>query len=519
MHRTDWALLTRRSYSVLCYHRMAGAGEPGQERIDLPPARFRRHLRVLRLLGFRPVTEPELRALHGGEPVVLGRRRYLLTADDGFTDCVEALATVRPRHAWLFVPTARPGQRAAWAGQAPLSPWPDLRELAASTGVRIGSHGQTHTPLTDVDPDSLAAELAGARADLATHGLDTDVLAYPNGQHDPAVRAAAAAAGYTLAFTTENGRNGPATDPLALRRVTPKAWDSRTSLVFRVVTGHALPARWEARRRRRHEARSVRRRRLRHRTENLAPARRLRLRLAGAAVRAASPARARVLDAGCQDGLLTRALAADDRAGLTVVGIDRDRGALDAGRTRRDAEELTNVLLAQGDLLALPFRGTFDVALAMECLAEIDDDAGAVRSLAAALRPGGRLLVHVPEATWTPVLPGSPREWRFGVRHGYSTEELRTLLEEAGLEVVRITATCHAIVQAAQELRDRYVRGRGVKMRAVALPLMAAAVRLEEAGLRPGRGRALFAEARRPATPSPPAPQPQSTPSGGSPVE
>jgi hypothetical protein len=52
----EWARLTASSYVVLTYHRLAGDRTPGQERLDVDPAMFRRHLRWLRRLGFRPLS-------------------------------------------------------------------------------------------------------------------------------------------------------------------------------------------------------------------------------------------------------------------------------------------------------------------------------------------------------------------------------------------------------------------------------------------------------------------------------
>ena len=44
----EWARLTRSSYVVLTYHRLAGDRLPGQERLDVDPAIFRGHVSWLR---------------------------------------------------------------------------------------------------------------------------------------------------------------------------------------------------------------------------------------------------------------------------------------------------------------------------------------------------------------------------------------------------------------------------------------------------------------------------------------
>jgi sugar phosphate isomerase/epimerase len=94
------------------------------------------------------------------------------------------------------------------------------------------------------------------------------------------------------------------------------------------------------------------------------------------------------------------------------------------------------------------------------------------------------------------VLPGSPGTWREQVRQGYTAEQLRGYLEEAGLTEVEIRPTYRSLAAAAQEIRDR-IKERGLLIRLLAFPFLAAAVRLEGAGLTWGRANALLATARR----------------------
>jgi peptidoglycan/xylan/chitin deacetylase (PgdA/CDA1 family) len=257
--RAEWRRLTRSSYVALYYHRLAGDGKLGQERLDVAPEQFARQIRLLRLLRFRPVTPDELAAFHAGEPVDLPPRGYVVTVDDGFRDCVEPLlrhADVRPQ---LYVPTQEVGGRSWWAGDEPLASWDDLERLAAA-GVAIGSHTRRHASLPELEPAALADELEGSRRDLEARLKSVPLLAYPHGRSNAASRDAALAAGYSAAFTTAPGRNGAGTDPYRLRRIGVKAWDSRLSFLWKVVTGELLPRRWEAWRIRRARSSSRRRR-------------------------------------------------------------------------------------------------------------------------------------------------------------------------------------------------------------------------------------------------------------------
>src|SRR5439155_979949 len=79
----EWRRLTRSSYTALYYHRVAGEGKPGQERIDISPERFARQLRLLRRLGLRALSADEVVAFHSDPDTVLPRRAYAVTADDG----------------------------------------------------------------------------------------------------------------------------------------------------------------------------------------------------------------------------------------------------------------------------------------------------------------------------------------------------------------------------------------------------------------------------------------------------
>jgi peptidoglycan/xylan/chitin deacetylase (PgdA/CDA1 family) len=151
------------------------------------------------------------------------------------------------------------GGRSWWAGDEPLASWEELERLAAA-GVAIGSHTRRHASLPELEPAELADELEGSRRDLEARLPSVPLLAYPHGRSDAASRAAAFAAGYGAAFTTDPGRNGAGTDPYRLRRIGVKAWDSRPSFLWKVVTGELLPSRWEAWRIRRARSSSRRRR-------------------------------------------------------------------------------------------------------------------------------------------------------------------------------------------------------------------------------------------------------------------
>jgi peptidoglycan/xylan/chitin deacetylase (PgdA/CDA1 family) len=88
--------------------------------------------------------------------------------------------------------------------------WDEVRELHAR-GVAIGAHTESHPILTCIDEARLDHELGASRRRIeAELGAPCLLLAYPNGgpaDFSPAVFAAAARAGYRLAFTLTEGLN------------------------------------------------------------------------------------------------------------------------------------------------------------------------------------------------------------------------------------------------------------------------------------------------------------------------
>src|SRR5918994_2872698 len=112
----EWVRLTGSSYVVLTYHRLAGERVPGQERLDVDPAMFGRHLRWLRRLRFRPLSPEELAKFHAYPSATLPRRSFVLTADDGFRDAIAAIHGHLSAKPQLFVNTACVGGGGVGAG-------------------------------------------------------------------------------------------------------------------------------------------------------------------------------------------------------------------------------------------------------------------------------------------------------------------------------------------------------------------------------------------------------------------
>jgi peptidoglycan/xylan/chitin deacetylase (PgdA/CDA1 family) len=87
-------------------------------------------------------------------------------------------------------------------------------------GHEIGSHGVSHSMLTELDDISLQRELEGSRDAISGWiGSGVPGSCYPNGDHDERAVAAVVRAGYAYACTTRDGVHAPGGDPYRLRRV------------------------------------------------------------------------------------------------------------------------------------------------------------------------------------------------------------------------------------------------------------------------------------------------------------
>jgi len=229
----------------------------------------------------------------------------------------------------------------------------------------------------------------------------------------------------------------------------------------------------------------------------MAPSRRLRSALSEDVVaNFAGNGSLRVLDAGCGDGLLSLSLA-KRHPRWKIAGLDFREDLLSAARHRAGERSLDNVSFRQADLTQPLPEGDFDVVMALECLTEIPQDRRALRTMAAALRPGGLFVVQVPDQRWKPILPGSAAVWRNEVRHGYTADALEAMLAEAGLDGIKVRPTFRSTAALAQEIRDR-VKSSPLVVRLALFPLFAAAVELERRGITWGAANALLAVARLP---------------------
>jgi peptidoglycan/xylan/chitin deacetylase (PgdA/CDA1 family) len=221
---------------VLLYHKVNdGPAAPLTVSVSL----FDEQLSMLRELGYSVVDlDAVLAHYRDGRP--LPRRPVLITFDDGYRDSLDNAAPMLERRGYpsvIFVPIAYLDGVLPLPHERPFAlrgrhnrtlDWAALAELEAA-GMRVESHGISHSPLPELANDAAARELMLSKQRLEERlGRPVCAFAYVKGavgrHHLPLV----AQAGYELGFTSTPGQNAPGADRLRLRRYNVEPYAPRT---------------------------------------------------------------------------------------------------------------------------------------------------------------------------------------------------------------------------------------------------------------------------------------------------
>lgn len=202
---------------------------------------------------------------------------------------------------------------------------------------------------------------------------------------------------------------------------------------------------------------------------------------------------ARVLDAGCGKGEYSFFLSTR-YPGWQITGFELDGCKTERAQATVLFLDRPNVGFVQGDLLELPNREEFDLAICLDVLEHIPDDQTAIQSLHSALKPNGFLILHVPGL----VRPHFDIREHGHVREGYGNEEMSRKLKQAGFEILQVRNPIGFCGQWADDLCE-LLSGHPF-LRGIGIPLYAVLVWLDQFGSRERqfpRGAGLLAVARK----------------------
>jgi peptidoglycan/xylan/chitin deacetylase (PgdA/CDA1 family) len=205
---------------VLMYHRVRDTSPFDQLSVSL--SRFEEQMAYLAAHCRLLCLDDALDELAAGNPLA----GVVVTFDDGYLDNLTNALPIMKRHgipATVFVTSA-------FCDQAKSHPryrdeprlhmnWDEVRELAASPLIRIGSHTLTHPFLTRLGEQDAWSEISESRKRLLEQiPRPIDVLCYPSGDAGKREFSMARSAGYKAAVTVAPGVNRDLDRPFELRR-------------------------------------------------------------------------------------------------------------------------------------------------------------------------------------------------------------------------------------------------------------------------------------------------------------
>lgn len=214
---------------ILMYHHIAPqtARDERSKQLVVPPPDFEAQLAYFQRSGYSSITLDAIAAaLDHGAP--LPARPLILTFDDGYDDFYTNAYPLLQRYqikATIFIIVGRVGETGYMS-------WAQLRELAASPLITVGSHTRTHPQLAEKSDERVRDELAGSKADLEQQlQISVRHLAYPSGSYNKHTIELAREAGYQTAVTVHDGVSERADKQLQMPRVYMKGTKSFDQLI------------------------------------------------------------------------------------------------------------------------------------------------------------------------------------------------------------------------------------------------------------------------------------------------
>lgn len=210
---------------ILIYHQIDAPPPRGTplRGLIVAPSSFAWQMRMLRLMGYRGLSMPDL------EPYLKGDKQGKvvgITFDDGYQNNLHHALPVLQQHgftATCYGVSGEIGGTNRWDhGKVAAKPLMTVEEWRAwhDGGMDIGSHTRTHAQLTEIPAQAAREEITASRHELEQAvGCEVRHFCYPYGWYEPEHVQMVRDAGYTTATSSHRGRVHEGADLFTLNRI------------------------------------------------------------------------------------------------------------------------------------------------------------------------------------------------------------------------------------------------------------------------------------------------------------
>lgn len=232
---------------ILMYHQVSSKPHPNFLDYTVTTQAFAAQMKVLKLLGFVPITFSQLRDYKEGR-ANLPLKPVIITFDDALQAAIENAVPILETlgfPAVFYITTDFIGRRSSWMipevdVEFEVADWPKIKSLDLKN-FEIGSHSMTHPHMDIIPAVDCLREMEGSRRVLEdTLGHEVRHMAYPHGAYNSKVRDLAFESGYYTATTCEPAFAGLSDDMLSLPRINVGMEDSLFDFISKLYIAESI---------------------------------------------------------------------------------------------------------------------------------------------------------------------------------------------------------------------------------------------------------------------------------------
>lgn len=227
---------------ILMYHSISDNGAE-KSKLIVKPSTFRKQMEFLTKHEYNIVSLEKLSELIRNRKSI-PKNTVVITIDDGYKDnFINAYPVLKELKipAVIFIPVDNVGKTVSGEHfqEAVFMTWEEIKDIASSGVVEIGSHSLTHRDLRKItDAQELIQEVSGYKRILEQNlGMKVNCFSYPVGSFDKRVRDFVMQAGYLCAVGTNPGKKSSPDDIFVLKRIRVSEKDSNLFFFWWKTTG------------------------------------------------------------------------------------------------------------------------------------------------------------------------------------------------------------------------------------------------------------------------------------------